>query len=251
MTDTVGERMLPLYEAKMLHHYDHRWATYEGAGARDVTLEEKRDPNFSVLPRYWVPATEVTKALRGRWDRSWFLGWRDIARSTDERTTIAGSFPFAGVGNKIPLMFVGAISSAACLQANLTSLALDFASRQKVGGASMNYFIYLQLPVLSPTTYEDPSVWDRSLRLDLWIINRVKELVFTAEDFTGLARDLGDDGAPFVWDDERRTLIRSDSTPPFSTFTASNAMTSTTSSTRSPSCGARTRLAMAATAPSN
>ena len=24
------DRMLPLYEAKMIHHYDHRWATYDG-----------------------------------------------------------------------------------------------------------------------------------------------------------------------------------------------------------------------------
>ena len=25
-----GERMLPLYEAKMIHHFDHRLGTYEG-----------------------------------------------------------------------------------------------------------------------------------------------------------------------------------------------------------------------------
>ncbi len=25
-----GERYLPLYEAKMIHHFDHRWATYDG-----------------------------------------------------------------------------------------------------------------------------------------------------------------------------------------------------------------------------
>jgi hypothetical protein len=30
-----GERYLPLYEAKMLHHFDHRWATYE-PGGRDT-----------------------------------------------------------------------------------------------------------------------------------------------------------------------------------------------------------------------
>ncbi|WP_081440115.1 Eco57I restriction-modification methylase domain-containing protein [Yoonia vestfoldensis] len=54
---------VPLYEAKMIHHYDHRWATYEGEdeeqGVRDVTLEEKQDPNFEPTPRYWVPEDEV------------------------------------------------------------------------------------------------------------------------------------------------------------------------------------------------
>jgi len=46
---------LPLYEAKMLHQFDHRWATYETQDdARDVTHEEKLDPSFVVQPRYWV-----------------------------------------------------------------------------------------------------------------------------------------------------------------------------------------------------
>jgi hypothetical protein len=52
---------LPLYEAKMIHQFDHRWASYD-AGAedsRDVTLEEKRSPGFAVEPRYWVDAREV------------------------------------------------------------------------------------------------------------------------------------------------------------------------------------------------
>jgi hypothetical protein len=47
----------------MIHHFDHRWATYEGEdeeqGTRDVTLEEKQDPNFEPTPRYWVPEDEV------------------------------------------------------------------------------------------------------------------------------------------------------------------------------------------------
>src|SRR5208337_1172139 len=48
-------RYLPLYEAKMLHQFDHRWATYETQDdARDVTHEEKLDPRFVVQPRYWV-----------------------------------------------------------------------------------------------------------------------------------------------------------------------------------------------------
>lgn len=58
-----GRRYVPLYEAKMIHHFDHRWATYEGEdeeqGTRDVTLEEKQDPNFEPTPRYWVPEDEV------------------------------------------------------------------------------------------------------------------------------------------------------------------------------------------------
>lgn len=59
------ERRVPLYEAKMIHHFDHRWATYsagaqeEEEGARDCTLDEKGTPTFEPSPRYWVPEEEV------------------------------------------------------------------------------------------------------------------------------------------------------------------------------------------------
>lgn len=61
--NSSGKTYIPLHEAKMIHHYDHRWATYEGEddtiSTRDVTLKEKQDPNFEPRPRYWVPEDEV------------------------------------------------------------------------------------------------------------------------------------------------------------------------------------------------
>ncbi|PWR11237.1 hypothetical protein DKT69_27205, partial [Micromonospora sicca] len=39
---------------------------------------------------------------------------------------------------------------------------------------------------------------------------RVLELVYTAHDMAGLARDLGDRSAPFQWDEERRAQIRAE-----------------------------------------
>ena len=57
--DGCVRECLPLYEAKMVHHFDHRWATYENGKIRDLTIAEKRDPHCTVLPRYWVDAREV------------------------------------------------------------------------------------------------------------------------------------------------------------------------------------------------
>jgi len=56
-----GMRYLPLYEAKMVHHYDHRWATYErdGETSRDMTDAEKQQPDYLPLPRYWVDEWQV------------------------------------------------------------------------------------------------------------------------------------------------------------------------------------------------
>lgn len=62
---TTDAKLMPLYEAKLIHHFDHRWATYTtdpdtgAVASRDVTLPEKQDASFSITPRYWVPAREV------------------------------------------------------------------------------------------------------------------------------------------------------------------------------------------------
>ena len=86
------ERYVPLYEAKMIHQFDHRWTTYDGTSSRDVTAGEKADPSFEPTPRYWVPEHEVRDRLAAKgWNRGWVIGWRDIARATDERTVIAAA----------------------------------------------------------------------------------------------------------------------------------------------------------------
>ncbi len=54
--DTPSDDLFPLYEAKMMHIYDHRWATFlEGkSDIVDCTVEEKRSPAFEPRPQYWV-----------------------------------------------------------------------------------------------------------------------------------------------------------------------------------------------------
>ena len=58
-----GMEFLPLYEAKMIRHLNHRWASYRRADGRDVAVdvafEDKQVAGFAVLPRYWVEAREV------------------------------------------------------------------------------------------------------------------------------------------------------------------------------------------------
>lgn len=61
---------LPLYEAKMIHQFDHRWATYvdnpdkpNGLDTDDVSEALKADPDFTVRPRYWVDEREVLNRI--------------------------------------------------------------------------------------------------------------------------------------------------------------------------------------------
>ncbi len=65
------ERYLPLYEAKLFHQYDHRFATFDGVSARDIrngkartmSVKEKSDPATVAIPRYWVPEKQVAERL--------------------------------------------------------------------------------------------------------------------------------------------------------------------------------------------
>jgi hypothetical protein len=343
---------LPLYEAKMIHQFDHRWATYidapeksDGLVTKECSDEQKADAAFTVRPRYWVEerqvlariarvpnrvsstwlATHIDKGADARalaqnsliyvvaswvagehfrrnvgpldetgnwtapqqvratqttetqlvanykpfadmlkaenisgkkaltefrkWARQdadeglnddeltalarwcatshgdsqlavllqmldewmdgrsprWLMGWRDICRSTDERTVIASVMARAGVGNNLPLMLFAPMADSrrwAALLANISSLTLDFVARHKVGGVHLNFFIYKQLPTLPP---------DRYAETDLsFITPRVLELTYTADDNKPWAEDLGFSGGPFTWSSERRALLRAE-----------------------------------------
>ncbi|MEV5704498.1 N-6 DNA methylase [Actinoallomurus sp. NPDC052274] len=211
-----GETMLPLYEAKMVYHFDHRLGTYEGQTRAQanmgtlprLTLTQKRDPYFRILSRYWVAEAEVRERLKDSWPHGWLLGWRDVARSTDERSMICDVIPRVAVGHKFPLLF--ATYGGWRLAANLSSLAFDYVARQKLAGTSMSYFILKQLPALPPKIYEEWAIWGKSETLGDWIDARVLELTYTAWDMRPFARDLSDDYPPFIWDEERRLHIRSE-----------------------------------------
>ena len=106
------EVMLPLYEAKMIHQFDHRFGTYEvqsDAQANQGKLPELDhtthfDPTRVPLPRYWVAEEDVSARLDEMWDRHWILGWRDIVRAGDIRTTIACVIPRVAVNHTFPVM---------------------------------------------------------------------------------------------------------------------------------------------------
>ena len=212
-----GEVMLPLYEAKMVHQFDHRFGTYEGqseAQANQGKLPEPdhaahADPGRVNLPRYWVPQDEVAARLDDIWDRRWLLGWRDVTRASDRRTVVSCIIPRAAVNDKFLVMMPSPDAQlVAGLYANLSSIPFDYCARQKVGGVSLKYFTMRQLPALCPQTYPMHAPWAPSIRVLDWLLPRVLELTYTAWKLKAFAEDCGDDGPPFIWDPKRRFRIR-------------------------------------------
>lgn len=221
------ERLLPLYEAKMLHHYDYRFSTYENATEKQLnqgtlprlTVEQHQDPSAAPMPRYWIPERDIptgkidkksgtelmdagvlTRLARKGWNRDWLLGWRDICRAADERTMISSVFPRAAApdGTLLMLPHSGPVSA---LVTCMSSFILDFTARQKVGGTHLKFFTAHQLPAPSPKQIAPHSPF---------ITTRALELIYTSAHMTGFARELGDSRDPFYWSESRRTIIRAE-----------------------------------------
>lgn len=219
---TIVDRWVRLYEAKFIHQFDHRFATFAAEDGVEISAEEHDRPDITVKPRYWVRETELIRKLADTgWDRQWLISVRDITNSTNERTAIVSIVPRAGLGNTAYSVTLNtseiASEVAACFAAGLNSFCFDSFARQKVSGTHLNIFILKQLPVLPPDTYAEPCPWSAPNALtptppplSAWLLPRVLELTYTAWDLEPFARDCGYAGPPFRWDEERRFLLRAE-----------------------------------------
>ena len=317
-----GRHYVPLYEAKMIHQYDHRFGSYASLAERpgDGSLPPtpnalKSDPNYEADPWYWVPLSEtdlraarvpsrlkqyfrkgnaegclkvlaqwvlgtldptdlqvrnlarsahlasarlqeflgpralhrdiiggtfatwlnkaaegaremyretplsaedlalikdksddplgLTNALISRKQPRWLMGWRDICRSTDERTVIASVFPKVGAGDKILIMHhTRGVETAVPILANLISLPLDYCARQKAGGTSFKYYYMKQLPIIAPEQFSNDNL--------NYLTSRVLELTYTSHSMRPWAEDLGCRTSPFSFDPDRRAALRAE-----------------------------------------
>lgn len=216
--ERAGKEYVPLYEAKILGHFDHRYASYNGATQAQLnkgtlprlTAEQHDDPNIEPLSRYWVERPELNAALDGRWDRNWLLGWRDITNASNERTFVPAVLPMTAVGNSFYVVILAKPELAPLLHAVWSSLAFDFVAKQKISGSHVNYFATKQLSCPTPDEFAAETPWHTETTLADWTRPYVLELSYTSWRLKRYAEDLGDDGPPFRWHPERRALLRAD-----------------------------------------
>ena len=180
------------------------WLGKAAAGARKMQRETPLgDDDLAFIKDAPSDPLELTGALIDRKQPRWLMGWRDICRSTDERTVIASVFPRAGAGHTLPMAFAMAEQDLTrVLVAQLALLPFDYAARQKLAGTHMTYFYLEQLPVLAPQQFsqEDMS----------FITPRVLELTYTSHVMRPWAEDLGHVGAPFAFAPDRRAQLRAE-----------------------------------------
>jgi Eco57I restriction-modification methylase/N-6 DNA methylase len=207
---SLPARYVPLYEAKLTSYYDHRASGYgsrtDERGFRvlpETTIQEHQDPYYEPEPFYWVPQDELEARLSEKSRRGWLLGWKDVTSVTNERTAIFCVIPRVAVGHTMPLLFTKETDAKTlALYANLNSLVCDYVAKNKVAGLHLTYGYLRQLPILPPGFYTSDRL--------TFVTIRVLELTYTSHCMAPFARDLGHDGPPFAWDEDRRAALRAD-----------------------------------------
>jgi len=205
------EIYLPLYEGKMILHYDHRFGSYTaGAGPETYELNpaEHERPSRLPLPRYWVHESHMPDFMKDK--RKALLAFRDITNATNLRTAIFSTIPVEACGHTLPVLVLDpkCMRELTYLASCTSSFVFDYVARQKLGGTHMTFFILKQLPVLPPAQYIDICKWNDRVSLGNWILPHALELTYTAWDLEPFAKDCGYDGPPFRWNEERRFLLR-------------------------------------------
>lgn len=212
--DNGDDSYLPIYEAKLIHQFDHRFSTYRGVEedmvdsgqARRLSAEEKDDPSKVILPRYWLAEDEY-KSTSGK---DWHVVFRRITNSTNERTVIATVIPgnptvhtinhISGVDAEEALLLVGLFNS----------YTVDYVARQKVSGTELSQFIIRQLPIPSPQRFNEVRLKGEPIRQRITELSL--RLLYTANDLSGFADEAGYGEEPFQFtgDAESREAIRTE-----------------------------------------
>lgn len=210
--DRPNDRYVPIYEGKMIFFYNHRYGTFPfekekvGTDYREIPHPDNQtlaDPNFEPDARYWVPAQVLNEKMsNANWNRGWQISYRNITNVTNERTLVPVAYPRSGASNQFPCVFISDDQNFSLIYANLSSIILDYVARQKVGGSALNFFLFNQFPILPPGAYDEAAL--------AFIVPRVLELTYTSHSMAPFARDLGYEGPPFAWDEDRRAQLRAE-----------------------------------------
>lgn len=200
----------PLYEAKLIQQYDHRYRDASGLMLRPKgsnwpkpELDQKKDTMFEVYPWYWVDSDDFKQRLRNTTNKNFWITFRSIARAIDERTLIATALYSTPLSGKLTAITTTQLPEKdACLLGMLNSLILDFIVRLKIGGTDLAFHYVKQFPVLPPEFFSDNRVE--------FLVPKVLELVYTSYSLKTFAEALNYKGEPFEWNEERRAILRAE-----------------------------------------
>jgi hypothetical protein len=144
--EQIEDVALPLYQGAMVHQFDPSakgWVS--GTGLRAVWERipwsmKVVNPQFLMHRSTYIDRSKSAGRLK--------IGFRDIARTTDQRTLIACLIPDMPAGNKVPTLVsednTQCLPELLCI---LNSFLFDWTQRIRQSAASVNYFVLEEAPI--------------------------------------------------------------------------------------------------------
>lgn len=203
-----NENYLQLYEGGLGHQYNHRFAEFRDGREPECSLEQLSDPEFiprtewSISRSDFLEKCESMRLMDLAKCKTAFLGFRRVARNTDERTVIACVIPWQPMTYGWILSLGVDAKEMALLCGAYNSLVFDYLMRTSLSQPSIpqGAFEQVALPPLSRFSKVDEN----------FILTRVLELTYTANDLKAWAVEIGHKGPPFPFQPERRAQLRAE-----------------------------------------
>lgn len=158
---------LPLYEGKMLAHFDF---SYQGflAGTGNKTDWQEISWNHKHIAAHYLMGETVVKQLGGTCEKGAFRdigcatnnrtifrgSFRDMARSTDKRTIYCAAIGCLPCGNTAIVLGCNNKSSVYLLMPVINSFAFDFLLRLRMAGTHLSQFVMKPSPLITPKAAE-------------------------------------------------------------------------------------------------
>lgn len=184
-----SKTFLPLYEAKMIAPYNHRYATWEtGDKIHPLSEEDLSDTSLVAQPRYWISEKEVNLKTVN-YPHRWFLTFREITNAHNKQVSIFAFVDYAGLLGTLPYLTTTTKNAIglSLFCANANSEIFNWIVRQKISGTHLSFFVLQQIPIIHPDAYSEQ---DKQ-----FVLPRVLELSYTSWALKPYADDLWDESS--------------------------------------------------------
>jgi hypothetical protein len=155
------EFLIPIYEGRMVHQYDHTAKRYIEGHGRSAKWDVSLPGRGSVSPHFFV--NESYAKSRG-WQPVERVGYCEISGHANERTVLAALIPpYAICGNKVPVL--RGVEEDDCLLwlALANSLVIDWLMRRWVS-TTINQFYWRNMPTPNAIKAHDANFLKKAAR---------------------------------------------------------------------------------------
>lgn len=176
----------PLYEGRMVWHYDHRSKAYVSGRGRSAVWKDLAwgSAEKRIHPQWWIKKSELPSKLTDR-VKCYRIGFCDVASPGNERSmTMTIIPPWTVCGDKVPTILLREAWMQAYFIGVANSITMDWLTRSKVS-LKLSYNIMDSMPF--PNN-------DKSIPIVREIVQRVARLACTGSEMQGFWEALVKEG---------------------------------------------------------